>query len=35
MAVVDGPVAIVPHRPAYGKPPTAARPVDDLITTVN
>nr|WP_275402368.1 universal stress protein [Streptomyces sp. SID13031] len=35
MAVVDGPVAIVPHRPAYANQPAQARPVDNLITTVN
>jgi universal stress protein family protein len=35
MAVVDGPVAIVPHRPPYGKQPSQVRPVVDLITMVN
>jgi hypothetical protein len=34
MAVVDGPVAIVPHRPVAVKRPTEARPVDDVVTTV-
>jgi nucleotide-binding universal stress UspA family protein len=34
MAVVDGPVAIVPHRPEYGQPTTESRSIEDLITTV-
>jgi hypothetical protein len=35
MAVVDGPVAIVAHRPAYGRRLGEPRPIEDLVTTVN
>lgn len=35
MAVVDGPVAIVPHRPAYRKQSTNGRSVHNVVTTVN
>ncbi|MEV5965962.1 universal stress protein [Kribbella sp. NPDC051952] len=35
MAVVSGPVAIVPHRAAHGNQHTEPRSVEDLVTTVN
>jgi hypothetical protein len=35
MAAVDGPVAIVAHRPAYGRRLAEPRSVEDLVTTVN